>query len=145
MEGLPSELIGNILIIKYESQIKELKRKIAELEEKSSNMLNYVESHDVKYCEQCGEYGDDDEIMLGRDDDAYLCESCKEWQEQQELQNPNHCFACEKGFDLNAYMNPQDCSVDGPGLKIRAAYDKYFGSESDDGDICPECLLRGED
>jgi FtsZ-binding cell division protein ZapB len=53
----------------------------------------------------------------------------------------NHCQQCEKDFDLHTYMNPQDCSKDGPGLKIRAAYDKYFGGSFDDGDICPECLL----
>ena len=54
----------------------------------------------------------------------------------------NHCQQCEKDFDLHTYMNPQDCSKDGPGLKIRAAYDKYLGGSYDDGDICPECLFE---
>ena len=45
-------------------------------------MLNYLETHEVKYCDCCDIYGDDDEIIYYEDFCAYLCEYCLEFREE---------------------------------------------------------------
>jgi len=57
-------------------------------------------------------------------------------------EDENKCEWCEKEFCLSTLMNPTDCAEDSHDMKIRAAYDKYFGSKEDDGDICPECMIE---
>ncbi len=47
----------------------------------------------------------------------------------------DECFCCEKRFDShNARYNMGD--------SLRLKYEKYYGSENDDGDICPECIKK---
>jgi FtsZ-binding cell division protein ZapB len=46
---------------------------------------------------------------------------------------PDCCIGCDKKFDLHYTMNHAD-------KQLREKYDKYFGSENDDGDLCPICL-----
>lgn len=89
MDKLPLEIVNNILIIKHESDVKELKKQIQhlnfrkdELEQKVLNMLCYLEKHEVKYCEYCSVYGDDDEIIYYDDTCEYLCEYCIEFKEE---------------------------------------------------------------
>tara|TARA_R110000787_G_scaffold186727_1_gene298505 strand:+ start:186 stop:464 length:279 start_codon:yes stop_codon:yes gene_type:complete len=89
MDKLPCEIINNILIIKYEEEIKQLKEQLKkrnfELEktkQTNANMLNYLETHEVKYCDCCDIYGDDDEIIYYEDFCAYLCEYCLEFREE---------------------------------------------------------------
>tara|TARA_R110001599_G_scaffold320669_1_gene531007 strand:- start:442 stop:720 length:279 start_codon:yes stop_codon:yes gene_type:complete len=87
MQNLPLEIVNNILIIQYEEQINELKKKLRIInfnfdimEEKYQNMDNYLTRHEVKYCDKCNIYGDDDEIILYEElEGKYLCEYCEEF------------------------------------------------------------------
>jgi len=87
MQNLPLEIVNNILIIQYEEQIKELKEKLRmvtikfyTMEEKYQNMDIYLSSRDVKYCDECNIYGNDDEIILYEElGGKFLCESCEEF------------------------------------------------------------------
>lgn len=90
MDKLPCDIINNILIIRYESEIEKLKKQLSSLnfqneyiEQKATNMLNYLESHEVKYCECCDCYGDDDEIIFYEEFEEWLCEYCLEFREEQ--------------------------------------------------------------
>jgi hypothetical protein len=90
MQNLPLEVINNILIIKHDSEVKELKKQISELNHKledikihNANMLNFIEVNEVKYCECCDIYGNDDEIIYYEDFCEYLCEHCNEFREEQ--------------------------------------------------------------
>ncbi len=97
MNNLPSDIILNIIMKKYETEklqmledIKKLKKQlltckfdIDNLEHKNIRMLNYLENREVKYCEECECYGDDDEITFFEENDKYLCETCKEWLDEQ--------------------------------------------------------------
>tara|TARA_R110000850_G_scaffold66240_1_gene147503 strand:- start:1198 stop:1488 length:291 start_codon:yes stop_codon:yes gene_type:complete len=90
MDKLPLEIVNNILIIQYDEQIKELKKQLSTLKHtledtkiKNSNMLNFLEVHEVKYCECCDIYGTDDEIIYYEQFNELLCESClqlREWE-----------------------------------------------------------------
>ena len=59
--------------------LKEEKKK---LEEKNERMEQYIESREVKYCEKCLKYGDEDiDIFSHEDPDDecdWICETCKE-------------------------------------------------------------------
>ena len=48
---------------------------------------------------------------------------------------PDRCEMCDTRFDLHYTMNHCD-------KELRKKYDDYFGSEDDDGDLCPTCLLH---
>lgn len=46
----------------------------------------------------------------------------------------DECFCCGKRFDShNARYNMGD--------SLRLKYERYYGSENDDGDICPACII----
>tara|TARA_R110000787_G_scaffold4304_2_gene16632 strand:- start:104 stop:400 length:297 start_codon:yes stop_codon:yes gene_type:complete len=92
MNNLPNDIIINILIKKHASEMADILKKMAdmedeknilikqnsELEEDLSNCMSYLSLHEVKYCEECNQYGTDDEIIC-YDDGMTLCESCKEY------------------------------------------------------------------
>jgi hypothetical protein len=46
---------------------------------------------------------------------------------------PERCEICDKTFDLHYTMNHCDGN-------LREKYDDYFGSEKDQGDVCPDCI-----
>ena len=91
MQNLPLEIVNNILIIQYEEQIKELKKELRSFKIKYTDIEHlheikdhYLTSHEVKYCEGCNIYGDDDEIILSEQFGCqYLCEYCTEFREEQ--------------------------------------------------------------
>ena len=94
MDKLPLEIVNNILIIQYEEEIKQLKEQLKkrnfELENtkiKNSNMLNYLEVHEVKYCECCDIYGTDDEIIYYEQFNELLCEYCLQFREENDTDN----------------------------------------------------------
>lgn len=94
MDKLPLEIVNNILIIQYDEQIKELKKQLSKLKftlENSkinnANMLNYLEIHEVKYCECCDIYGTDDEIIYYEDFNEFLCEYCLQFREENQSDN----------------------------------------------------------
>jgi len=94
MDKLPLEIVNNILIIKYEEEIKQLKEQLKkinfELENtkiKNANMLNYLEVHEVKYCECCDIYGTDDEIIYYEQFNELLCEYCLQFREENDTDN----------------------------------------------------------
>jgi hypothetical protein len=94
MDKLPCDIINNILLIQqkeYLKQIDILKKKcrslqfnLEETQQSNCNMLNYLEVHEVKYCEVCDCYGTDDEIILYDNFNEYLCEYCLEFREENE-------------------------------------------------------------
>jgi uncharacterized phage infection (PIP) family protein YhgE len=68
-----------------------------------------------------------DEIeKLKEESDSELDEEC------------DQCVCCEVEFDQHEARYNM-------GEDLRLKYQKYFGSEKDDGDICPECLNRISD
>ena len=90
MNQLPLEIVNNILIIQYEEQIKELKKQLKSLKFRYDTMdqhyeimNHYLVSHEVKYCEVCDIYGDDDEIILSEEFGCRLCEYCTEFKEEE--------------------------------------------------------------
>jgi hypothetical protein len=95
MEKLPLEIINNILIIQYDEQIKELKKQLRSLkfnydtmEQQYDIMESYLTSHEVKYCEECKIYGDDDEIIQYEEfDNDFLCEYCEQFRQEQKAVN----------------------------------------------------------
>ena len=95
MQNLPFEIVNNILIIQYEEQMKELKKQLRSLkfnydtmEQQYNIMDNYLTSHEVKHCEECNTYGDDDEIIQYEEfDNEYLCEYCEEFKQEQKSVN----------------------------------------------------------
>tara|TARA_R110001632_G_scaffold2459_3_gene11051 strand:- start:1332 stop:1619 length:288 start_codon:yes stop_codon:yes gene_type:complete len=94
MDKLPLEIVNNILIIQYDEQIKELKKQLSTLKHtledtkiKNSNMLNFLEVHEVKYCECCDIYGTDDEIIYYEQFNELLCESCLQFREENDTDN----------------------------------------------------------
>ena len=98
MNKLPVEIINNILIIQYEEQIKEFKKQLRSLkfdydtmEQQYEIMESYLTSHEVKYCEACNIYGDDDEIIKYEEfDNAFLCEYCEQFRQEQKSINDHH-------------------------------------------------------
>jgi hypothetical protein len=93
MDKLPCDIINNILTIRVDELnliIERLKKEISSLkfqkehiEQRATNMLNYLETHEIKYCDCCDCYGDDDEIIFYEDYDEWLCEYCLEFREEQ--------------------------------------------------------------
>ena len=91
MQNLPLEIVNNILIIQYEEQIKQLKKELKSFKIKYTDIEHlheikdhYLTSHEVKYCEGCNIYGDDDEIIQYEEfDNEYLCEYCEEFKQEQ--------------------------------------------------------------
>ena len=91
MDKLPCDIINNILIIKYEAELKELKEELRKLkfqyeqiERTKLIMENYLDTHEVKYCDCCDIYGDDDEIIYYEDFNEHLCEYCLEFREENQ-------------------------------------------------------------
>jgi len=76
MDKLPCHIINNILIIKYEEEIKQLKKQIENIKHSNIFMLNYLVKNEVNYCECCGIYGNEDEIIDYEDYGGNLCEPC---------------------------------------------------------------------
>ena len=93
MDKLPNDIINNILLIRYEEalkkiethkkEIKQLNFRLDQTEMSNQNMLNFLETHEVKYCEECDCYGTDDEIIFYENFEMYLCEYCLEFKEEQ--------------------------------------------------------------
>ncbi len=48
-------------------------------------------------------------------------------------ENPDCCVSCDTRFNLHYTMNHCDAIQKGK-------YDDYFGSEKDQGDLCPDCI-----
>tara|TARA_R110000744_G_scaffold259706_1_gene374787 strand:+ start:582 stop:896 length:315 start_codon:yes stop_codon:yes gene_type:complete len=91
MNNLPNDIILTIIIKKYEEEKNELieklrlsKCKFDELEYDNLRMKGYLEQNEVKTCDECGIYGDDDEIIHFEENRADLCEYCKDWYDEQQ-------------------------------------------------------------
>ena len=97
MNNLPNDIILTIIMKKHEEEKKELiekirvsieklrvsKTKFDELEYDNLRMKGYLEQNEVKYCDECACYGNDDEIIHFEENRAYLCEYCKDWYDEQ--------------------------------------------------------------
>jgi hypothetical protein len=60
-------------------------------------------------------------------------EKLKEESDSESDEECDQCVCCEVKFDQHEARYNM-------GEDLRLKYQKYFGSEKDDGDICPECL-----
>tara|TARA_R110001599_G_scaffold4303_10_gene22489 strand:+ start:366 stop:674 length:309 start_codon:yes stop_codon:yes gene_type:complete len=94
MNNLPNDIILTIIMKKHEEEKKELieklrvsKMKFDELEYDNLRMKAYVEQNEVKSCDECACYGNDDEIIHFEENRALLCEYCKEWYDEQTEEN----------------------------------------------------------
>tara|TARA_R110002050_G_scaffold300762_1_gene472319 strand:+ start:9340 stop:9669 length:330 start_codon:yes stop_codon:yes gene_type:complete len=101
MNNLPNDIILNIIIKKYEEEklqtmelnaelnreLISIKLKIDNMEYDNQRMIGYLEQNEVKYCDECRCYGNDDEIIHFEENQAYLCEYCKEWYDEQTEEN----------------------------------------------------------
>tara|TARA_R110000824_G_C15087944_1_gene665053 strand:- start:749 stop:1027 length:279 start_codon:yes stop_codon:yes gene_type:complete len=92
MDKLPCDIINNILIIKYEEEIKQLNREIKKQKLRAEfinhtfkNMEYYIESHNIKCCDECCIYGDDDQIIFYENYEKDLCEECEQYEEENSL------------------------------------------------------------
>ena len=69
-----------------------------------------------------------------QEEEANLICSLKERVEELEADvPPDCCEGCGERFDLQYTLNHAD-------KELREKYDKYMGSEDDDGDLCQICL-----
>jgi len=69
-----------------------------------------------------------------QEEEANLICSLKERVEELEADvPPDCCEGCGERFDLQYTVNHAD-------KELREKYDKYMGSEDDDGDLCQICL-----
>ena len=59
----------------------------------------------------------------------------KEESDSESEEEEDECVCCGTNFDQHEARYNQ-------GEDLRLKYQKYFGSENDDGDICPECLNK---
>ena len=71
------------------------------------------------YCDDCYEKLDSDE---------------KEEEDEDEFEEPSKCMMCDKKF----------CMYEAKYGAQEEAYDKYFGSNKDDGDLCEKCIVKVE-
>lgn len=91
---LPCDIINNILIIQQKEHLKTinilkkkcnvLKYELKKTELSNDNMLSYLDSHGIKYCELCGIYGNEDEIIFNNTFNKYYCEHCLDFREESE-------------------------------------------------------------
>jgi len=115
-----------------------------EIKELKSALMNSSGSFK---CEKCRIHLTEDDVYRSVDDGELLCESCAEGDDDSDEESCaegdddsdeeslDECFCCEKRFDShNARYNMGD--------SLRLKYEKYYGSENDDGDICPECINK---
>ena len=84
------------------------------------------------------EYREETEEL--KEENKKLKDTILRWQEKADFnlsdsddEPPNCCEGCGEKFDLQYTMNHAD-------KELREKYDKYFGSEEDDGDLCQICL-----
>jgi len=70
--------------------------------------------------------------MLLRNENKCLKEENEKLAETAD-ENPDCCVSCDTRFNLHYTMNHCDAIQKGK-------YDDYFGSEKDQGDLCPDCI-----
>jgi len=78
MNGLPLEIVNNILVIRLEECLK----KIKELEDEVERTNKFIQDHGGVCCEDCGFWDVNDEVCWYEDIDpphgTHLCSEC--WQ-----------------------------------------------------------------
>lgn len=100
-------------------QIDELKAKVKELEDRNDELEDYYYERQEKLTDEIDELKEEIEELK---------------QEEEEEQGDSCCIGCEKRF----------CMYDAQKAESEA-YDKYFGSGDDDGDLCPKCLIKSQE
>jgi len=98
-----------------------LKEQIQQLEDRNDEL----EDH---YCEKIEELKEElDQYQSA----AATLEYKGEEEEEEEEEGDSCCMGCDKRFCM---YDAQKCEPE--------AYEKYFGSEEDDGDLCPTCIVK---
>jgi len=119
----------------YQQQRDEIKKLKDEIENLKSSLMNSSGSFN---CDKCRIHLTEDDVYRSVDSGELICESCAEGDDSDSDSDDDEldeCFCCEKRFDShNARYNM--------GESLRLKYEKYYGSENDDGDICPECINK---
>jgi len=127
-EGLDKWVESHAKWVKRAALLKEEKEK---LKEENNRMFRFLDSREIKYCEKCREYNEETEGfgfngVFQDSEGKWICDDCHE-------EPPDQCEICDKTFDLHYTMNQCDGN-------LREKYDDYFGSEKDQGDVCPDCI-----
>ena len=106
----------------------ELRDEVEELKEKNKK-LNQLNDYAYKQMNELMS-----KVTLLTDE----IEKLKEESDSESDEECDQCVCCEVKFDQHEARYNM-------GEDLRLKYQKYFGSEKDDGDICPECLNRISD
>lgn len=110
----------------FGKEIKQLKEQMKELLlERQRDTIDEARSARDKALSQVKELKE--EIKQIKEENEKLAETADD--------TPDQCEICDKRFDLHYTMNHCDGN-------LREKYDDYFGSEDDQGDLCPDCILH---
>jgi len=131
--------------------IQDMYRDVKEENKKLKEQLD--EQYSFSYFKQVKELTAETEKLKQQNDYAYKqinelmskvtlltdeIEKLKEESDSESDEECDQCVCCEVEFDQHEARYNM-------GEDLRLKYQKYFGSEKDDGDICPECLNRISD
>jgi len=128
-------------------EIDKLKKQITELEDRNDELEDYYceemeklkeeldavkerEVHEWDFLERSesvGEYY----AFVKEHDPAFYQKVWGDEEEKEEEEGDSCCMGCDKRFCM---YDAQKCEPE--------AYEKYFGSGEDDGDLCPTCLVK---
>ncbi len=97
------------------AEIDELKKKVKELEDRNDELEDY-------YCDREDKLNEEIEKLK------------EQKEEEEEEEGDSCCMGCEKRF----------CMYDAQKAEPEA-YNKYFGSGDDDGDLCVQCLIKWQE
>ncbi len=79
MENLPLDIVNNILVIRYNENLKELellKKRFQHLKKDNDNMSDYMYKNQIDMCEECGIYDSGNYIDYIAEYERCLCEDC---------------------------------------------------------------------
>ena len=79
-EDIVSSMDFDVIIEKMKTDEKELvklKKENEGLQKEHDRMSAYMYPREIKYCEKCMKYGDEDEIVQDEEDEcSYICHDC---------------------------------------------------------------------
>ena len=110
------------LIEMYLSQQQKMSQLWLNTEKLQAGLDKWVESH-AKWVKRAALLKEENKKL--KEENEKLAETADD--------TPDQCEICDKRFDLHYTMNQCDGN-------LRDKYDDYFGSEKDQGDVCPDCI-----
>jgi len=129
IEKITGDEVEDIVDVKY--YINKLKEEIEQLKKKEVVDEEDYDSENEDHSHKCST------CTKNAPSDQCQCDSCRPPfvpEEVEEEEGDSRCMTCEKRF----------CMYDAQKAEPEA-YDKYFGSGDDDGDLCPQCLIKWQE